>query len=111
VGDGRPLSYYYLNISSLIHDFPRPGQPKQPPAPTLGGLTNSIAASRPLDLFLDGDAVALQEFPPGVEGFCLDPQGEMARPGGLVRRQLVALEGGFGQESGRTLASPTWKKT
>src|SRR5262245_13770392 len=49
--------------------------------------------------FLDADAVALQVLPPGVEGIGLNAQGEMAWPGSPVRRQLVALQRGFGQES------------
>jgi hypothetical protein len=60
---------------------------------------NGSTPSWPLDLFFDGDGVAVQVLPPGVEGFCFNSQGEMAWPGGSMRRQLVALEGGFGQES------------
>jgi hypothetical protein len=43
--------------------------------------------------------VALQELPPGVECLGVDAQGEMAWPAGSMRRQLVALQRGFGQES------------
>jgi hypothetical protein len=43
--------------------------------------------------------VAVQEIAPGVEGFGLNAQGEMAWPAGTVRRQLVAPQRGFGQES------------
>jgi hypothetical protein len=60
---------------------------------------------------LDGDAVAVQELPPGIEGFGFNAQGEMAWPGGPVRRQLVALQSGFARNASRTLASPAWKKT
>src|SRR5262249_19544300 len=56
-------------------------------------------SSRPVDFFLNGDAVALQELPPGVEGPGPDPQGEMACPGGSMRapiglRQLTCLTSG-----------------
>jgi hypothetical protein len=37
-GDGRPLPYYYPQVTVLIHDFLRPGLPTQLPARILGGL-------------------------------------------------------------------------
>jgi hypothetical protein len=43
--------------------------------------------------------VAVQELPPGVECLGVDAQGEMAWAAGPVRRQLVALQRGFGPES------------
>src|SRR5262249_43328394 len=57
-----------------------------------------LAASRPLDLFLDADAVILQELPPGVEGLSVNAQGEMAWAGGSMRRQMLALQRSFGHE-------------
>src|SRR6516162_2385996 len=76
-----------------------PGVTSSTEFPAGGTKVEGLAAPRPLDFFLDGDAVAVQELPPGVEGFCLDSQGEMARAGGPVRRQRAALPRGFGQES------------
>src|SRR5947208_3257144 len=60
---------------------------------------NGLAAFGPLDLFFNRDAVALQKLPPGVEYFSFDAQGEMARPGGSMRRQQAALDCSFGPES------------
>jgi hypothetical protein len=47
---------------------------------------------------LDGHAVAVQVLAPSVEVVGLDPQGEMARPAGPVRRQRAALPRGLGPE-------------
>src|ERR1700741_4935215 len=43
-----------------------------------------LTPSRPLNFFFDGDAVAVQELPPGVEGFGFNSQGEMAWPCGSM---------------------------
>jgi hypothetical protein len=43
--------------------------------------------------------VAVQELPPSVEGFGLNAQGEVAWAAGTMRRQRVALQRSFSQES------------
>jgi hypothetical protein len=63
-----------------------------------------LTPSRPFDLFFNGNAVAVQELPPSVEFFGLNTQSEMARPGGSMRRQLVALPRGVGKESEQDIA-------
>src|SRR5262249_21382168 len=98
---------------SVIAAPPRMSRPRSPPARQAphprrdqfhrisGGVTKvqGLAPSRPLHFFFDADAVAVQVLAPAVEGFGLNAQGEMAWPGGTVRRQLVAPQRGFGQES------------
>src|ERR1700682_2221116 len=82
------------------HSSPPARQPPQPRRDQFhripGGVTKvkGFAAFRPLDFFFNDNSVVLQECPPGVERFGLNAQGEMARPGGSMNRQLVALQGG-----------------
>jgi len=63
-----------------------------------------LVTSRPLDFLFD--AVALQEHPPAVGGYCVKSQGEMVMPGRSTWRRPVVLYRSFDQECLHFLLRP-----